>query len=119
MTIRNPYASQLAQAQTSGSGETRRAGAGSDGPVSPVAPVTPQSGSSDSVELSEAVRAQQAKDAARAAEVETARSALAELPGLSDERLAELQQRVADGYYDRPEVVAATAAQVARSFGAE
>lgn len=89
-------------------------------PTAPVAPASSGGGSSDSLELSEAARARQAEAAAHKAEVETARKALHEQPGLSEERTAQIKQRLAEGYYDRPDVVAATADKLAGAFsGAE
>ena len=97
-------------------GPATGAAAGPDEParVRPAPPVGPASqGAGDRVELSEAARAQQAEAAARQTEVDAARRALRDQPGLSEARLAELRERVADGYYDRPEVVDATAARLA------
>ncbi|MDT0632353.1 hypothetical protein RQM47_11770 [Rubrivirga sp. S365] len=88
-------------------------------PAPPVGPSSAQGGSADRVELSDAARAQQAEASAHQAEVDAARRALHARPGLSDERLAELQQRVADGHYDRPEVVDATAARLAGDLRGE
>lgn len=88
-------------------------------PAPPVGPASGQGGSADRVELSDAARAQQAEASAHQAEVDAARRALHARPGLGDERLAELQQRVADGYYDRPDVVDATAARLAGDLRGE
>ena len=85
-------------------------------PTSPVAPTTAHGGASDSVQLSDDARAHQAEAAAHKAEVEAARTALRAQPGLSDERATEIRQRVADGYYDRPEVIAETADKLAGAF---
>ena len=87
--------------------------------VRPAPPVGPASGQGDRVELSEAARARQAEAAARQAEVDAARRALDARPGLSDERVAELRERVADGYYDRPDVVEATADRLAGDLRGE
>ena len=119
MTVRNPYlSSRPAQAQTAGAADASRVRS-ADGPVSPVAPVAPAASASDSVQLSDAARAQQAEAAAQKAEVEQARAALNDLPGLSDDRVAELRQRVEEGYYDRPDVIAATAERVAQALTGE
>jgi hypothetical protein len=52
-------------------------------------------------------------------DAELARKALAVLPGLSKEQLAELRARLDIGYYKSPTVVAAISAQIARLFSKE
>ena len=48
--------------------------------------------------------------------MESARQALRAQPGLSPERAAAIEQRVAEGFYDRPEVTAETAGRLADAF---
>lgn len=96
--------------------ETDRARARTS-PVPPAPSAT--AGRSDRFELSDAARARQAEAAAHQNEVETARQALRAQPGLSDERAAEIKQRIADGFYDRPDVVAATADRLAGALRGE
>jgi hypothetical protein len=76
-----------------------------NGQPAAVEPVRP---AGDNVSLSDAARqlAAQAASGARSGE-----------PQLSADRLKEIGQRVANGFYDRPDVVAETARRVAPDLG--
>ena len=67
----------------------------------------------DRFELSDAARAHQAEAAHRQSEVESAREALGALAELSPERVAQLRERVASGFYERAEVIDAVAEKIA------
>ncbi len=79
---------------------------------------TTSAGRGDRFEMSEAARAHQAEVAEHHAEVESARAALRAEGDLTPERVARLQQRVEEGFYDRPEVVATVAERAAADLRA-
>lgn len=87
-------------------------------PAAPVRRASAQGSGADRVELSEAARAHRAQAQAREAEVSAAQRALHAQPEMSAERADEIRQRLADGFYDRPDVVAATAERLARDLPA-
>lgn len=67
----------------------------------------------DRVEISEAARAAFSKGQQQVTGLAQARNALNELPGLSEERAAEIRTRLEEGYYTRPEVSAKLAERLA------
>lgn len=71
---------------------------------------------SDQVEISDAARAAHSEVGEDAALIERGRKALEE-SSLSEDRLAELQQRVEDGYYTQPEATQQIVEGLAQDVG--
>lgn len=82
-------------------------------------PTADSSGREDRFELSDAARARQAEAAARKAELDDAREALHTLASMSPERASALRERIAEGYYDKPEVIEAVASKLAAALQRE
>lgn len=68
----------------------------------------------DRVEISDKARAA-LKDARKSEELTFARKALDNVPSMSDERIAELTNRIKSGYYQQPDILD----QVARRAGGD
>ena len=69
----------------------------------------------DRLELSDAARAAHGERQQQVSDLAQAREALDSLPGLSEERAAQIRTRLEEGYYTRPEV----ASRIAERLTAE
>ncbi|HEX7072011.1 MAG TPA: hypothetical protein VF190_14455 [Rhodothermales bacterium] len=90
----------VSETQTSATSEVKKQAQSAQAPES----------AKDRVEISEAGRKALAGSARSASEIEFARKALAEVPPLSDERIAQIRARLQEGFYltkEAQDVVAA------------
>ena len=92
-----------------------QAGAAQSSPIRPDAEAKTEA-ARDRVEISDKARASLA-DGRRSEELTFARKALESVPELSEERLTLLKDRIASGFYSKPEVVEKIADRVASDLG--